>query len=213
MRKKISGAGAAAFTSFFSDFMTAIMQFLFRRRRQSVTSVSFSFKRADKSKVNPYCWKMSSHFLFTTSKEIEKLKVLQRQKQCKNWLGETPSCVSTAQSFLLMCHSSNSWSSSFFVPCHSPNPGPEMHRIFKLILHCMSCNVAFSFLIVLKWDRFPCAFLLKGSYILDAVRSFFGLFHPSRPSCRESFEYRRGVMKHVQHFNQMTVDCYIVDVV
>ena len=102
MRKKISGA--ATFTSFFSDFMTAIMQFLFRRRRQSVTSVSFSFKRADKSKVNPYCWKMSSHFLFTTSKEIEKLKVLQRQKQCKNWLGETPSCVSTAQSFLLMCH-------------------------------------------------------------------------------------------------------------
>ena len=70
---------------------------------------------------------------------------------------------------------------------------------------CMSCNVAFSFLIVLKWDRFPCAFLLKGSYILDAVRSFFGLFHPSRPSRRESFEYRRGVMKHVQHFNQMTV--------
>ena len=117
------------------------MQFLFRRRRQSVTSVSFSFKRADKSKVNPYCWKMSSHFLFTTSKEIEKLKVLQRQKQCKNWLGETPSCVSTAQSFLLMCHSSNSWSSSFFVPHHSQNAS-----VFQInfALHVLQCCFFFS---------------------------------------------------------------------
>ena len=190
------------------------MQFLFRRRRQSVTSVSFSFKRADKSKVNPYCWKMSSHFLFTTSKEIEKLKVLQRQKQCKNWLGETPSCVSTAQSFLLMCHFQFM---IFFILCSMPFPKSWSWNAsdfqINFALHVLQCNVAFSFLIVLKWDRFPCAFLLKGSYILDAVRSFFGLFHPSRPSCRESFEYRRGVMKHVQHFNQMTVDCYIVDVV
>ena len=142
MRKKISGA--ATFTSFFSDFMTAIMQFLFRRRRQSVTSVSFSFKRADKSKVNPYCWKMSSHFLFTTSKEIEKLKVLQRQKQCKNWLGETPSCVSTAQSFLLMCHSSNSWSSSFFVPFPKSWSWNASDFQINFALHVLQCCFFFS---------------------------------------------------------------------
>ena len=147
MRKKISGAGAAAatFTSFFSDFMTAIMQFLFRRRRQSVTSVSFSFKRADKSKVNPYCWKMSSHFLFTTSKEIEKLKVLQRQKQCKNWLGETPSCVSTAQSFLLMCHFQFM---IFFILCSMPFPKSWSWNAsdfqINFALHVLQCCFFFS---------------------------------------------------------------------
>ena len=186
------------------------MQFLFRRRRQSVTSVSFSFKRADKSKVNPYCWKMSSHFLFTTSKEIEKLKVKVKNNVRIDWGKRQAVFQLLNHSFWCVILPIHDLLHSLF---HSQNPGPEMHRIFKLILHCMSCNVAFSFLIVLKWDRFPCAFLLKGSYILDAVRSFFGLFHPSRPSCRESFEYRRGVMKHVQHFNQMTVDCYMVDVV
>ena len=119
------------------------MQFLFRRRRQSVTSVSFSFKRADKSKVNPYCWKMSSHFLFTTSKEIEKLKVKVKNNVRIDWGKRQAVFQLLNHSFWCVILPIHDLLHSLF---HSPNPGPEMHRIFKLIfaLHVLQCGFFFS---------------------------------------------------------------------